>query len=182
MHDRANRLWHVMWALCLLGCMHPWKVVSQARPNPLKGQNMFAAAPLDFQNTVTEHKAKSSLLQTAERVDLTDAQKKLMNEQFLQSLAAFALQENLAVVPVADAEQSRFVIHTHVLRIGLDCAPMMRTDVQLQTMAGNAVDEYKMDVGVFCSPLSNETLDSVLRGLAEKQAEETVKYLVYRAR
>ena len=137
-------------AVTMLGCGVPWRVVTQAAPDPFVGQRRFAVAPIDFSGLYVGQKSEGEYLagKKPEQQASFAEDKDAMTEEFGKALERSGADEGLEIFPAAARADAAFVIHASVqdlepgFYVGVASEPStVRMVVRFTTPDGKLLDE-----------------------------------------
>lgn len=180
-----RRLCAVLLVVGMMSGCSPWKVVRQARPNPLANQREFAVAPGDFSRIDNRAQIAPVCIEPKVPKDCFEA----LEDEFLDALK---VGETLEITPL-DTTSAPFVIRTQVLKFdpGEMSAKAKRSSravmlVRIEHRDGRVIDEVRLTTGtkpVAAEPapgprvwLDGAVLGEKLRSYLLKRAELANSY------
>ncbi|HVY44626.1 MAG TPA: hypothetical protein VHB21_02055 [Minicystis sp.] len=148
------------------GCVAPYTVKRQVRPNPFPGQASFALLPLDFTTAEVQVDALPETPWTAKEKRQFEAAKVRMNVAFTREVLADLTRAGIRIAPAGSptASDARFVIQPRVVEITPgDFSGMgkpsshVRVNVAIATRGGQVLDVVEVEHGTLGDPLAGDT-------------------------
>lgn len=189
MKNMQRRLLMGLALVAVVGCGAggvPWRVLSQANPNPVLGQKQFVVAPVDFSTLTVGAKPEAEYLskKTPEERQGWEHAKAAFQEEFDKAIRAAGTQAGLSIT-LGDSG-APFVIRPKVDYIEpgyyayvSSSASGVKVTMKITSADGKDVDEVLLEHHTSAS-MGNASVEKRVRGDGEGMGTQAAQYIATR--
>ncbi len=189
MKNMRRRLMMGLVLVTVVGCgsgIVPWRVLSQANPNPVQGQKEFVVAPVDFSTLTVGSKSEAEYLSKKTPEDRAgwEHAKAAFQEEFGKAIRAGGTQAGLNIT--LGGTPAPFVIRPKVDYIEpgyyayvSSSASGVKVTMKITTADGKDVDEVLLEHHTSAS-MGSASVESRVRADGEGMGAQAAQYIAQR--